>query len=58
MWGNLGAALSPVVLAKARETGGWSSAFLTAAVSFTLAGIAAALVDANKPLEPRADAPT
>jgi nitrate/nitrite transporter NarK len=58
MWGNLGAALSPVVLAGAREAGGWSLAFLAAAISFILAGIAAAFVDANKPIEPNTDALT
>lgn len=57
MWGNLGAALSPVVLAATREAGGWDSAFLTAAGSFVLAGVAASLVDARVPLEPRPDAP-
>jgi hypothetical protein len=55
MWGNLGAALSPVVLAKAREAGGWDWAFLTASGSFLLAGVAASLVDARKLLEPRAE---
>lgn len=57
MWGNLGAALSPVVLAAAREAGGWNLAFVTAAVSFTLAAIAAAMVDATQPIEPKAGAP-
>jgi MFS transporter, ACS family, glucarate transporter len=57
MWGNFGAALSPVVLAAAREAGGWSLAFLTAAVSFMLASVAAALVDARKPIEPVANSP-
>jgi ACS family glucarate transporter-like MFS transporter len=51
MWGNLGAALSPVVLAAAREAGGWDLAFLTAAGSFLLAGVAAMMVDARKPLD-------
>jgi MFS transporter, ACS family, glucarate transporter len=58
MWGNMGAALSPVVLAAAREAGGWNLAFLAAAVSFILAGIAAAFVDATKPIELCADALT
>ena len=53
MWGNLGAALSPVILAAARAAGGWDSAFLTASASFALAGVAAAFVDARKPLEAR-----
>ena len=57
MWGNLGAALSPVVLAAAREAGGWSLAFCTAAVSFTLAGVAAGMVDARQPIESEADGP-
>jgi MFS family permease len=51
MWGNLGAALSPIVLAAAREAGGWDLAFLTAAGSFLLAGVAAMMVDARKPLD-------
>jgi MFS family permease len=52
MWGNLGAALSPVVLAAAREAGGWDTAFLAAAGSFLLAAAAAAMVDAREPLDP------
>ena len=43
MWGNFGAALSPVVLAVARQASGWDVAFLIAATSFLLAGLAAAL---------------
>jgi nitrate/nitrite transporter NarK len=57
MWGNLGAALSPVVLGAAREAGGWNTAFLVAAGSFLLAGAAASLVDARKPLDPLAASP-
>jgi MFS transporter, ACS family, glucarate transporter len=55
MWGNFGAALSPVVLAAAQQSGGWDVAFLVAATSFLLAGLAAASVDARKPLEPPAE---
>jgi MFS family permease len=55
MWGNMGAALSPVVLAAAREAGGWSLAFLAATLSYLLAAVAAAFVDANKPIEAPSD---
>ncbi|WP_435009914.1 MFS transporter [Tundrisphaera lichenicola] len=52
MWGNFGAALSPVVLAAVRESFGWSSVFVACAASFAVSGVAGLLIDARKPLSP------
>lgn len=52
MWGNLGAAVSPVVLNEMVELGGWNACFLTCAAAFLLSGVAALGVDARIPIVP------
>jgi ACS family glucarate transporter-like MFS transporter len=56
MWGNIGAALSPLVLNRAIELFGWSSVFLVCAGAFFLAGIAAMSIDATIPIAPTEEA--
>ena len=53
MWGNLGAAVSPVLLESiVRNSGGsWNAAFLTCAAAFFISGICAAFVNADKPID-------
>ena len=52
MWGNIGAALSPLVLNEVigPGSGHWNACFLTCAGAFLLAGVAAVGVDATIPI--------
>lgn len=58
MWGNLGAAASPVLLGWVQRnfavpgvpTSGWPAAFAVCAVTFSLAAVAALCLNATKPL--------
>ncbi len=52
MWGNFGAALSPLLLNwLVKESGwGWSAAFLACATAFLISGLAAIGIDATKPI--------
>ncbi len=51
MWGNLGAAVTPPFLIwVVGDPQRWNAAFLTCAVAFLIAGIAALGIDASKPL--------
>jgi sugar phosphate permease len=50
MWGNLGAALSPLLLNAVIAHWGWDTMFLACAASFLFAGIAALGVDATVPV--------
>jgi len=52
MLGNLGAALSPVLLTAVREAGGWTAAFALCAACYVVAAISGLLLDASKPLDP------
>jgi hypothetical protein len=52
MIGNFGAALSPVLLGKVQEVGGWSASFVTCAVAFLVAAICSLFLNAARPLEP------
>ena len=52
MWGNLGATVSPILLAWVFESYGWSNMFLVCAVAFGLAGTAAMGIDASRPIAP------
>jgi ACS family glucarate transporter-like MFS transporter len=47
MWGNLGAALSPIILNKIVEANGWDAGFLACAAAYAMAGIAALGVNAT-----------
>jgi ACS family glucarate transporter-like MFS transporter len=50
MWGNLGAAVSPVLLTGIKEAGGWNAAFMVCAAAFLIAGVAGLGLNAEKPL--------
>ena len=54
MWGNLGAALSPVLLTEIRHAAGWNTAFVCCGAALAAAAICGLLLDATKPV----DAPT
>lgn len=52
MWGNLGAAIAPPFLIwVVGPTYNWNAAFITSAVAFLLAGVAALGIDASKPID-------
>lgn len=53
MWGNVGAALSPIVLNEVIEAYGWNGCFLSCAAAFLVAGVAALGVDSTKPIMPK-----
>lgn len=50
MWGNFGAAVSPLFLQAVISDFGWSGAFLAGSLAFTIAGVAALGVDARIPV--------
>jgi MFS family permease len=51
MWGNLGSAVSPLVLTAIKAFAGWSAVFVLCAVCFSLAGLSALLLDAGRKLD-------
>jgi sugar phosphate permease len=51
MWGNLGAALSPVLLARISREYGWDMVFTVCGASFVVAAFCGLLLDARRPLE-------
>ncbi|GIW94883.1 MAG: hypothetical protein KatS3mg110_2924 [Pirellulaceae bacterium] len=54
MWGNIGAAIGPVLLVAAvGETNNWDRAFLVCAGAYAVAAVSALLIDAEKPLLPQ-----
>ena len=53
MWGNFGAALSPVLLAAVSRSFGWPAIFLACAAAFLLACGCGLLLNANRPLAGR-----
>ncbi len=55
MWGNLGAAVSPILLQFVIRNYSWDAAFLTCAAAFGLASVAAFFVDARIPIVPEED---
>jgi hypothetical protein len=52
MWGNLGAALSPVLLARISREFGWDAVFAVGGSAFAAAAVSGLLLDARRPLEP------
>jgi MFS family permease len=50
MWGNFGAAVSPLFLQAVIKNFGWNAAFLAGAAAFVIAGTAALGVDARIPI--------
>ncbi len=58
MWGNLGAALSPIILTEIRQAAGWNAAFICCGFAFVVAAVCGFLLDATKPVEePTSPAP-
>jgi MFS transporter, ACS family, glucarate transporter len=51
MWGNLGAALSPVLITEIRLAAGWSAAFVFCGFAFAAAAVCGLLLDATKPVD-------
>src|SRR5207249_8862211 len=51
MWGNLGAALSPVLLSRVAKAAGWDTAFMVCGGAFATAAVLSLLLDATKPVE-------
>ena len=52
MWGNLGAAVSPLLLQMVVSHSGWNAAFLTCASAFGLSAATVFFVDARLPIVP------
>lgn len=56
MWGNIGSALSPIVLNQALQmSGNWKIPFLICAASFLVAGVCGLAIDATKPIDAGTD---
>jgi MFS transporter, ACS family, glucarate transporter len=51
MWGNLGAALSPVLLTEIHLAAGWNAAFIFCGFAFVAAAVCGVLLDATKPVD-------
>lgn len=52
MWGNIGSALSPLIVVEALERSGtWSVPFSICAVAFLIAGACGLAIDATKPID-------
>ncbi|MBY0514085.1 MAG: MFS transporter [Gemmataceae bacterium] len=52
MWGNLGAALSPVLLTAIKAELGWNVVFVVGGSAFAAAAACGLLLDATKPVDP------
>ena len=52
MWGNFGAALSPVLLTAIKVAAGWDAAFVVCGCAFTAAAACGLMLDATRPVEP------
>tara|TARA_Y100001934_G_scaffold29015_1_gene31812 strand:- start:151 stop:1788 length:1638 start_codon:yes stop_codon:yes gene_type:complete len=50
MFGNIGAAVSPILLAYVQESYGWDTMFVLCGAAFIVAAVAAFFVDASKPI--------
>jgi len=55
MWGNLGATISPILLAWIFESWGWTQMFIVCAIAFFAAGCCAMGIDATIPIVPDED---
>jgi nitrate/nitrite transporter NarK len=51
MWGNLGAACSPVVLMAVKNAAGWDVVFVVGAAAFAAAAVCGLMLDATKPVD-------
>ena len=52
MWGNLGAAVSPLIVGwMVAQHNNWDAAFMTCAAAYLISGLSALGVDATKPIE-------
>ncbi|QDT55654.1 putative sulfoacetate transporter SauU [Caulifigura coniformis] len=55
MWGNIGSALSPLILASVlKQSGSWTGPFLVCAATYAIAGLCALFVDPRKSIDPGA----
>jgi dipeptide/tripeptide permease len=52
MLGNLGAALSPVLLTEVQAEAGWSAVFVVCGAAFVVATGCGLSLDATRPVEP------
>ena len=52
MWGNLGAALSPVLMTAIQKAAGWDAVFIVGGSAFVTSAICGFLLNATKPVEP------
>jgi MFS family permease len=57
MWGNLGGAVSPLILGLVAATWGWREMFLTCAVAFLVAGVSSLFINATRPVVPEEPLP-
>jgi MFS family permease len=55
MWGNLGAALSPILLTEVQQEGGWTAAFALCAGSYLFSTFCGLMLDASNQID-KADA--
>lgn len=51
MWGNLGAAVSPVLLNEIRSAAGWNAVFVCSGIALAAAAVCGLLLDATKPVD-------
>jgi MFS family permease len=58
MWGNIGAAFSPMVINEIQSAHGWNTAFVCCGVAFVAAATCGFLLDATKPVDPEPEPPT
>jgi len=56
MWGNLGAALSPILLTEVKIRFGWDTAFFVCAASFAYASVLGFMLNSSKTIAEEADA--
>lgn len=54
MWGNLGAALSPILMNAVKNDFGWNAVFIVGGIAFLCSAMFGFLLNATKPVEPEA----
>src|SRR5262245_42731333 len=57
MWGNFGAAVSPVLVGAVARAAGWNAAFVVCGATFAAAAVCGLMLDATKPVEPEDEVP-
>jgi MFS family permease len=56
MWGNLGAALSPILMTEVKNHAGWNAVFILGACAFLTSAFCGLMLNATKPVEAEAAA--